>query len=48
MILGAVIQADESDELDEQDADEPLQDEAQALLVGDLELPPELIGVPFS
>jgi hypothetical protein len=39
---------DEIDELDEQDADEPLTDEADALLSAELELPLELLGVPFN
>lgn len=39
---------DENEDLDERDADEPLQEEAEALLVDATELPPELIGVPFN
>jgi hypothetical protein len=40
--------SDEIEELDDQDADEPMQGEAQALLGDELELPLELIGVPFN
>ena len=43
-----MLQTDEIDEIDEQDADEPLRSEAEALLEGDIELPLELIGVPFN
>ena len=40
--------SDEIEELDERDADEPLQDEAEALAGSESELPLELIGVPFN
>lgn len=45
-----MLPTDEIEELDEQDADEALQAEADAdaLLNGELELPLELIGVPFN
>jgi hypothetical protein len=39
---------EELEELDEVDADEPVQAEADALRSGELELPLELIGVPFN
>lgn len=41
-------QVDEIEELDERDTDEPVQADAEASLVDELELPPELIGVPFN
>lgn len=40
--------SDEIEELDEGDADEPLQEEADALLRDETQLPLELIGVPFN
>lgn len=39
---------DDIDEIDEQDADEPLQEEAEAVGVEEVDLPLELIGVPFN
>jgi hypothetical protein len=39
---------EEIEELDERDADEPVHEEAQALLRNEIELPLELIGVPFN
>ena len=43
-----VLQTDEIDALDEREVDEPLEDEVEAILGDELELPVELIGVPFS
>jgi hypothetical protein len=40
--------SDEIVELDERDADDPMTDEAEALLGGELDVPLELIGVPFN
>jgi hypothetical protein len=39
---------DKTEEAEEQDADEPLREEADSLLCDELELPPELIGVPLN
>jgi hypothetical protein len=40
---------EEIEELDERDADEPLQEDPdESLLVDEFELPLELIGVPFN
>lgn len=43
-----MLPIEESDELDERDLDEPLQEEADSLVLDEIELPPELIGVPFN
>ena len=44
----SVLPIDETEEIDERDADEPLAAEAEAQLVDEVELPLELIGVPFN
>jgi hypothetical protein len=46
--LFEMLSTDDIEELDERDTDEPLQDEAEALLDDEVELPLELIGVPFN
>jgi hypothetical protein len=43
-----MLPIEEIAELDERDADEPLQDEAETLVRDELEVPSEPIGVPYN